>query len=100
MTAHLLQLRQAKTEIVSASKVAYRFLLGATSNSSPSADSPGSSGRGSPRFQAAWFKNLVTTGAKPSASPEVENLDDRDTKLLPRRKDDESPLRQCSRPDT
>ncbi|KAK4745504.1 hypothetical protein SAY87_011816 [Trapa incisa] len=92
------RLRQAKTEIVSASKVAYRFLLGATSNSSPSPDSPGSSGRGNPRFQAAWFKNLIASGAKPSTSPEVENMGD--AKLQPHREDDESPLRQSSRPDT
>ncbi|MFQ6631011.1 hypothetical protein Gotur_009294 [Gossypium turneri] len=65
-------LRQAKTEIVSASKVAYRFLVGVTSSSSGGNDSPGNSNRGSPRFQAAWFKNIITTGAKPSSSSEIE----------------------------
>lgn len=54
------QFRQAKTEIVSASKVAYRFLLGANSNAAASSDSSGISNRGTPRFQATWFKNLVS----------------------------------------
>ncbi|PPR95370.1 hypothetical protein GOBAR_AA25300 [Gossypium barbadense] len=67
-----LRLRQAKTEIVSASKVAYRFLVGVTSSSSGGNDSSGNSNRGSPRFQAAWFKNIITTGAKPSSSSEIE----------------------------
>ncbi|XVF12542.1 hypothetical protein REPUB_Repub08aG0127500 [Reevesia pubescens] len=71
-----LRLRQAKTEIVSASKVAYRFLVGVTSGSSGGNDSPGNSNRGSPRFQAAWFKNLITTGAKPSSGSEIETQDD------------------------
>ncbi|KAL7214225.1 hypothetical protein ACSBR1_026609 [Camellia fascicularis] len=69
-----LRLRQAKTEIVTASKVAYRFLLGVTSNQSVAAESPGSTNRGSPRFQGSWFKNLVSNGAKPSSSSsELEN---------------------------
>ena len=72
----ILQLRQAKTEIVSASKVAYRFLVGVTSGSSGGNDSPGNSNRGSPRFQAAWFKNIITTGAKPSSGSEIETQDD------------------------
>ncbi|KAK7283615.1 hypothetical protein RIF29_13254 [Crotalaria pallida] len=67
--------RQAKTEIVSASKVAYRFLLGVTNNVKTGAESPGNSNRGggSPRFQAAWLKNMITNGAKPSTSSEAEN---------------------------
>ncbi|KAL1822784.1 hypothetical protein ACET3Z_009562 [Daucus carota] len=64
--------RQAKTEIVSASKVAYRFLLGANSNAAASSESPGISNRGPPRFQATWFKNLVSSGPKPAESSEVE----------------------------
>ncbi|XVF50869.1 hypothetical protein PTKIN_Ptkin04bG0138400 [Pterospermum kingtungense] len=71
-----LRLRQAKTEIVSASKVAYRFLMGVNSGSDGGNDSPGNSNRGSPRFQAAWFKNLITTGARPSSSTEIETQDD------------------------
>ncbi|KAI4319997.1 hypothetical protein MLD38_033526 [Melastoma candidum] len=63
--------RQAKTEIVSASKVAYRFLLGAASHINVPADSPGNLNRGTPRFQAAWFKNLIKPGEKPSSSTEV-----------------------------
>lgn len=62
--------RQAKTEIVSASKVAYRFLLGANSNAAASSESSGISNRGTPRFQATWFKNLVSA-PKPTESSEV-----------------------------
>ncbi|CAM8993426.1 unnamed protein product [Rhodiola kirilowii] len=69
------RLKQAKTEIVSASKIAYRFLAGVTSNVIGSPDSAGSSNRSNPKFQAAWFKNMITSGAKPSSSPEVQNLE-------------------------
>ncbi|XP_059456125.1 deSI-like protein At4g17486 [Corylus avellana] len=86
-----LRLRQAKTEIVSASKVAYRFLLGVANNAGGSPESPGNSNRGTPRFQGTWFKNLVTTGAKPSSSSEIENQDE------DRRRQQQSPLRQNSR---
>ncbi|XP_022141109.1 deSI-like protein At4g17486 [Momordica charantia] len=65
--------RQAKTEIISASKVAYRFLLGATNNVISAPESTSNSNSGTSRFQAAWFKNLITTGAKPSSSSEIEN---------------------------
>ncbi|CAI0403201.1 unnamed protein product [Linum tenue] len=68
-----LRFRQAKTEIVSASKVAYRFLLGVASNNGSTPESPGNSNGGSPRVQATWFKNLVTNGTKPSTSAEVDN---------------------------
>lgn len=64
----LLQFRQAKTEIVTASRVAYRFLAGVASNTLAAPESPGNSGRASPRIQGAWFKNLMTVGAKPSSS--------------------------------
>lgn len=65
--------RQAKTEIVTASKVAYRFLAGITSNNNNNSnialDSPGNRSNNSPRFQQpSWFKNLVAAGAKPSTS--------------------------------
>ncbi|KAI3519493.1 hypothetical protein L1887_08662 [Cichorium endivia] len=73
--------RQAKTEIVTASKVAYRFLAGIASNNNNtpggSPDSPGGVNRNSPRFQQpSWFKNLVAAGAKPSTSTTLENGDD------------------------
>ncbi|XP_031275279.1 deSI-like protein At4g17486 [Pistacia vera] len=73
-----LRLRQARTEIVSASKVAYRFLLGVANNGNgnsngPVPDSPSNLIRGTPRVQATWFKNLITTGAKPSSSSDTEN---------------------------
>ncbi|KAJ0099594.1 hypothetical protein Patl1_20201 [Pistacia atlantica] len=73
-----LRLRQARTEIVSASKVAYRFLLGVGNNGNgnsngPVPDSPSNLIRGTPRFQATWFKNLIATGAKPSSSSDIEN---------------------------
>ncbi|CAA6666946.1 unnamed protein product [Spirodela intermedia] len=63
-----MKLRQAKTEIVTASRVAYKFLAGVASNTLAAPESPGNPGRGSPRFQGAWFKNLMTVGAKPSSS--------------------------------
>ncbi|GAV84544.1 DUF862 domain-containing protein [Cephalotus follicularis] len=70
------RLRQAKTEIVSASKVAYLFLVGVTLNTGLDPDSPGMSNRGTPIFQATWFKNLITSGSKPSTSSELENQDE------------------------
>jgi hypothetical protein len=71
----LLQFRQAKTEIVSASKVAYRFILGVTNSVKPGPDSPNNSNNevSSPRFQASWLKNLIANGAKPSTSSEAED---------------------------
>ncbi|XP_076945397.1 uncharacterized protein LOC143616462 [Bidens hawaiensis] len=75
-----MRFRQAKTEIVTASKVAYRFLSGITSKNNVtqgSPDSPGDTNRSNPRFQQpAWFKNLVAAGAKPSTSATLENGDD------------------------
>ncbi|CAL5405129.1 unnamed protein product [Camellia sinensis] len=95
-----LRLRQAKTELVSASKVAYRFLLGVSSNSSVAAESPGSTNRGTPRFQASWFKNLVSNGAKPSSSSELENQEEAVIRQQQQRQDAaEAPLRQNSRRD-
>lgn len=67
------QLRQAKTEIVSATKVAYRFLVGITNNAGSTPESPGNSNRGTPKFQATWLKNLVTSGAKSSSTSDIEN---------------------------
>lgn len=70
-----LRFRQAKTEIVSASKVAYQFLAGVTSKVANSPDSQNNinnnSNKGSPRFQAAWFKNVIS-GAKPSTSSTLD----------------------------
>ena len=73
-----LRFRQAKTEIVSASKVAYRFLLGVTNNVTNNVkngpETPNNSNRGgSPRLQGSWLKNIITNGAKPSTSSEAEN---------------------------
>ncbi|GFY84161.1 PPPDE putative thiol peptidase family protein [Actinidia rufa] len=93
-----LRFRQAKTEIVSASKVAYRFLAGVTSNSSVTSASSGNSNRGTPRFQANWFGNLISNGAKPSSSSELEN-EDAAIFGQQQRQDEESPLRQNSRHD-
>ncbi|KAL2542087.1 PPPDE putative thiol peptidase family protein [Abeliophyllum distichum] len=92
--------RQAKTEIVTASKVAYRFLAGVASNNTIlNAESPSNSSRGgSPRFQATWFKNLVSSGAKPSSSSELENRDE-ETMQQHQRQDSEAPLRQNSQHD-
>ncbi|KAG6510642.1 hypothetical protein ZIOFF_028670 [Zingiber officinale] len=68
------RLRQAKQEIVTASKVAYRFMSGLASNpnSEGTPESPSNYNRGIPKFQGAWFKNLMSMGAKPSTStPEL-----------------------------
>ncbi|XP_004513185.1 uncharacterized protein [Cicer arietinum] len=93
-----IRLRQAKTEIVSASKVAYRFLLGVTNNIKTGPESPNNSNRGgggSPRFQAAWLKNIITNGAKPSTSSEAENHNG-DVPLQPTREDNKALLRSSS----
>ncbi|XAR53626.1 hypothetical protein NMG60_11022251 [Bertholletia excelsa] len=92
-----LRLRQAKAEIVSASKVAYRFLAGIASTSPVAPDSSGNSNRGNPRFQATWFKNLVTSGAKPSSSTELEDQDVAVTEQ--QQQNEEAPLWQNSRHD-
>lgn len=65
------RLRQAKTEIVTASKVAYRFLAGIGSNS-PSSPGNGNLNGSNSRLQAAWFKNLLPVGDKPSTSTVLE----------------------------
>ncbi|KAL9689508.1 hypothetical protein QQ045_009894 [Rhodiola kirilowii] len=67
------RLKQAKTEIVSASKIAYQFLVGITSNATGSPDSAGDLNKSNSKFQAAWFKNMITAGAKPSSSSEDQN---------------------------
>ncbi|PSS32373.1 DeSI-like protein [Actinidia chinensis var. chinensis] len=94
-----LRLRQAKTEIVSASKVAYRFLLGVTSNSSVASESLGNSNRGTPRFQAAWFKSLVSNGPKPSSSSELENHEEPMIRQQQPQDEAEAPMHQNSRHD-
>lgn len=91
--SYLKQLRQAKTEIVSASKVAYRFLLGVNSNSAAASSESPISNRGSPRFQTAWFKSLVSVGPRPSGSSELE-VQDEDLLLQQRRHDAEAPQGQ------
>ncbi|KAK1415233.1 hypothetical protein QVD17_31007 [Tagetes erecta] len=72
--------RQAKTEIVTASKVAYQFLAGIASNTvaAVAADSPSGSSNGGTITsfqQPAWFKNLVAAGAKPSSSGDIGDED-------------------------
>lgn len=69
------RLKQAKTEIVSASKVAYRFLsgIGSNSNSQVAPDSPSADNRSSPKFQVSWFKNLLSAGDRPSTSSVLED---------------------------
>jgi hypothetical protein len=92
-----LRFRQAKTEIVSASKVAYRFILGVTNSVKPGPDSPNNSNNevSSPRFQASWLKNLITNGAKPSTSSEAENQNGV-VPIQPTREDDDKALLQRS----
>ncbi|KAG0486638.1 hypothetical protein HPP92_008733 [Vanilla planifolia] len=84
------RLQQAKTEIVSATKVAYRFLASVASNSPGS--SPGSNGNSSSsfsRFRASWFKDLVPAGAirSPSSTHLIEssNSDNKSPLSLPKR---------------
>lgn len=86
-----LQFRQAKTEIVTASKVAYRFLLGVTSNPTVTPESPSNSNRA--RFQSAWFKNLMSSTARPSSSSSIENQEDGVRQQQPLH-EAEAPLRQ------
>ncbi|XP_024175795.1 uncharacterized protein LOC112181637 isoform X2 [Rosa chinensis] len=88
--------KQAKTEIVSASKVAYRFLVGVTNNVIASPEAPGNSNRGAPRFQSAWFKNLIPNGAKSSSSSEFDS----EEKALRQQQqtDSDLPLPRHSRP--
>lgn len=81
-----IRFRQAKAEVVSASKVAYRFLSGVTATNSSSigsSESPSNSNRGSPRIQATWFKNLMSIGNKPSTS-ELEEAEERTSQQPPR----------------
>ncbi|KAM5557422.1 hypothetical protein ABKV19_024680 [Rosa sericea] len=88
--------KQAKTEIVSASKVAYRFLAGVTNNVIASPEAPGNSNRGAPRFQSAWFKNLITNGAKPSSSSEFDS--EENALRQQQQTDSDLPLPRHSRP--
>ncbi|KAH1233502.1 DeSI-like protein [Glycine max] len=95
-----LRFRQAKTEIVSASKVAYRFLLGVTNNVTNNVkngpETPNNSNRGgSPRLQGSWLKNIITNGAKPSTSSEAENQNGV-MPLPPTREDDQALLHSSS----
>jgi hypothetical protein len=80
-----MRVKQAKTELVSASKVAYRFLSNVTSNitngsngSSGSPQRPGTlnnSDNGSFRLQGSWLKGILNT-AKPSTSTEIGNKEE------------------------
>ncbi|MED6198989.1 hypothetical protein PIB30_071795 [Stylosanthes scabra] len=95
------RLRQAKTEVVSASKVALRFIVGLTNNvrNGPPPESPNSNrggGSASPRFQASWLKNMITTGAKPSTSSEAENENGFEPRQPPAHEDDRALLRSSS----
>lgn len=65
------RLRQAKTEIVTASKAAYRFLVGVTSNPSGATTEPAENSSSSiSRFKgASWFKNIIASGTKPADGP-------------------------------
>ncbi|XP_078442438.1 uncharacterized protein LOC144712124 [Wolffia australiana] len=74
-----MKFRQAKTEIVTASRVAYRFLAGMATNSltaPPSNSNGGAPVQESPGLQGTWFKNLMTIGAKPSSSNTASTTDE------------------------
>lgn len=76
-----IQLRQAKEEIVSASKSAYRFIAGMASNSLATQENQGNSQQATSRFQGAWFRNFISSvGAKPSTSTS-EIMNDTDAPL-------------------
>lgn len=65
-----LRFRQAKTEIVSASKSACRFLFCVTNNvKTDMDDSPRGESLG---VQAVWMKKVITNGVKPSTSASSE----------------------------
>ena len=98
--AMLPQFKQVKTEIVTASKVAYRFLAGIASNSQRSPDNQ-SSNRNSPRLQVSWFKNLIPAGDKPSTSSVLEGPNQDVIRQQQQLGDEASPpLRQNSRRDS
>ncbi|KAL3652407.1 hypothetical protein CASFOL_002088 [Castilleja foliolosa] len=89
--------RQAKTEIVTASKVAYQFLAGIASNNSiVSPEASGNLTRGSPKFQGAWFKNIISNGAKPSSSSELKIGDEEALHQQQKQDGGEPPLRSNS----
>lgn len=92
-----LQLKQAKTEIVSASKVAYRFLSGIATNSQVSPDNQNPN-KTPPRFQVSWFKNMIAAGNKPSSSSVLE-VPNQDVirQQQQRQGEDDEPLRQNAR---
>lgn len=52
--------------------------MGVTSSNGSVPESPANSNTGVPRFQASWFKNLITNGAKPSGT----EVDDQDEDVL------------------
>lgn len=62
-----------------------------------SPESTSNSNRGTPRFQAAWFKNLITTGAKPSSSSEIGNQVDGAQQQQQRKANEETPILLNSR---
>ncbi|CAN8325932.1 unnamed protein product [Cochlearia groenlandica] len=75
-----MRIKQAKTEIVSASKVAYRFFSNVTSNiTNGSPQRPGTTinnpDNGNSRLEGGWLKGLLNT-SKPSTSTEIENKDE------------------------
>ncbi|KAJ0968351.1 hypothetical protein J5N97_025268 [Dioscorea zingiberensis] len=64
--------RQAKTEIISASKAAYNYLTGMASSTSATPENPSNENNDLSLCQVSWFKNLVSIGAKPSTSNSEE----------------------------
>jgi hypothetical protein len=92
-----LQFRQAKTEIVNASRVAYRFMAGLAPKNQAAPDSLDNSNqnRGSPAptFQGAWFKNIISAGTKPSSSGSTPSQDTDDGSPLWRQNSTEQSTR-------
>ncbi|XP_074579270.1 uncharacterized protein LOC141835796 [Curcuma longa] len=71
-----LRLRKAKEGILTASRVAYKFMSGLASNpnSEGTSESPSNSDRG----KGPWHKNLMSMGAKPPSSSTSELLEESD----------------------
>jgi len=64
-------------------------MAGLASKNQDSPESPGNNqNRGSPTFQGAWFKNIISAGAKPSSSESTPSHS--------QDADDGTPLRQQS----
>ncbi|KAM0934593.1 putative PPPDE peptidase domain-containing protein [Dioscorea sansibarensis] len=70
-----IRFRQAKIEIISASKAAYSFITGMASDTPATPENPSNERTEVSLCQVSWFKNLISIGAKPSTSNSEEPED-------------------------